>query len=54
VYGWIWCRLPEPWPLRLVIAFLLLLGMVALFMGLVFPWVESCWLIDDPRLWNGP
>jgi hypothetical protein len=48
MYGWIWRCLPEPLPLRLVTTLLLMLGVVALLMGLVFPWVESVWPTDDP------
>ena len=48
MYGWIWRRLPTPPLLRVVTAFLLFTGAVALLMGLVFPWVEGLWPTDDP------
>ena len=48
MYGWIWRRLPEqPW-LRLGTALLLLLGTIALLMGLVFTWLDGIWPMDDP------
>jgi hypothetical protein len=48
MYGWIWRRLPEALGLRLATALLLVLGTVALLMGLVFPWVGGIWPTDDP------
>ncbi|GAA4550478.1 hypothetical protein [Amycolatopsis samaneae] len=44
MYGWIWRHLPGPFAVKLTIAVVLLLGIVALLMFVVFPWVE-------PRLW---
>ena len=48
MYQWIWRHLPEPSTLRLATALLLVLGTVALLMGLVFPWVDRIWPTDDP------
>ena len=48
MYGWIWRRLPEPSLLRLAAALLLVLGVVALLMSLVFPAIDMIWVIDDP------
>jgi hypothetical protein len=44
MYGWIWRHLPGPFALKLVTAIVLVLGIVALLMFVVFPWLE-------PRLW---
>ncbi|MBO0839398.1 MAG: hypothetical protein J2O49_01035 [Sciscionella sp.] len=43
MYGWIWRHLPGPVALRAVIAMILIAGVVALLLFVVFPWV-------DPRL----
>jgi hypothetical protein len=41
MYGWVWRHLPGPWPVRLVIALLLFLAVVAVLFVWVFPWVET-------------
>jgi hypothetical protein len=40
MYGWIWRKLPGPLAMRLSIAVVLVLGIVALLMFIVFPWLE--------------
>ncbi|HET6503206.1 MAG TPA: hypothetical protein VFG87_20860 [Amycolatopsis sp.] len=40
MYGWIWRRLPGPLGAKLVLALLLVLGVIALLMFVVFPWLE--------------
>ena len=40
MYVWIWRHLPGPLVLRLLQAVLLLAGVVALLLFVVFPWVE--------------
>ncbi len=40
MYGWIWRRLPGPIALRVVIAGLLVLAVVALLFGVIFPKIE--------------
>jgi hypothetical protein len=40
MYGWIWRHLPGPVGVKLVIALLIALGVVALLMFVVFPWLE--------------
>ncbi|MDQ4103570.1 MAG: hypothetical protein M3186_07615 [Actinomycetota bacterium] len=40
MYGWIWRHLPGPLPARLLQALLLVAGVVALLLLVVFPWVE--------------
>lgn len=40
MYGWIWRHLPGPVSLKVVEAVVIVLGIVALLMLVVFPWVE--------------
>ncbi|WP_198943290.1 hypothetical protein [Actinokineospora bangkokensis] len=40
MYGWIWRHLPGPVAVRVLTAAVLVLGVVALLMFVVFPWVE--------------
>ena len=40
MYGWIWRHLPGPTAVRVLTAVLLVAGVVALLMFVVFPWVE--------------
>ncbi|GLZ32667.1 hypothetical protein Lesp02_48550 [Lentzea sp. NBRC 105346] len=40
MYGWIWRHLPGPLYLRIAEAVVLVLGVVALLMFVVFPWAE--------------
>lgn len=40
MYRWIWRQLPGPLPLRLVVATLLVVGVVALLVLVVFPGLE--------------
>jgi len=40
VYGWIWRHLPGPTAAKVAEAVVLVLGVVALLMLVVFPWVE--------------
>lgn len=40
MYAWLWHRLPGPLAVRVLIALLLILGVVALLMLVVFPWLE--------------
>ncbi|WP_410616358.1 hypothetical protein [Amycolatopsis sp. lyj-109] len=44
MYAWIWQKLPGPFAAKLTIAVVLVLGVIALLMFVVFPWLE-------PRLW---
>ncbi|GHG04562.1 MULTISPECIES: hypothetical protein [Amycolatopsis] len=44
MYAWIWRKLPGPFAAKLTIAVVLVLGVIALLMFVVFPWLE-------PRLW---
>ncbi|WP_410661241.1 hypothetical protein [Amycolatopsis sp. lyj-112] len=44
MYGWIWRNLPGPFAVKLTAAIVLALGIVALLMFVIFPWLE-------PRLW---
>jgi hypothetical protein len=40
MYGWIWRHLPGPLGAKLVLALLLTLGVIALLLFVVFPWLE--------------
>jgi hypothetical protein len=40
MYGWLWRHLPGPTPVRIVIALLLFVAVVAVLFLWVFPWVE--------------
>ncbi|CRK60734.1 FIG060545: short hypothetical protein [Alloactinosynnema sp. L-07] len=40
MYGWIWRHLPGPTAVRAITALLLVAGVVALLMFVVFPWLE--------------
>ena len=40
MYGWIWRQLPGPLPVRIGTAVILVVGVVALLMFVVFPWLE--------------
>jgi hypothetical protein len=40
MYGWIWRHLPGPAPVKAVCALVLVAGVVALLMLVVFPWLE--------------
>lgn len=40
MYGWIWRRLPGPTAVRVALAVVLGLGVVALLLFVVFPWLE--------------
>ncbi|MFI9380899.1 hypothetical protein [Kutzneria sp. NPDC052558] len=40
MYGWIWRHLPGPTAAKVAEAVVLVLGVVALLMLVVFPWVE--------------
>ena len=44
MYAWIWHKLPGPFAAKLTLAVILVLGVIALLMFVVFPWLE-------PRLW---
>ena len=44
MYAWLWRKLPGPFAAKLTVAVVLVLGVVALLMFVVFPWLE-------PRLW---
>ncbi|MET7990562.1 hypothetical protein AB0F91_17690 [Amycolatopsis sp. NPDC023774] len=40
MYAWIWRRLPGPFAAKLAIAVVLVLGIIALLMFVVFPWLD--------------
>lgn len=41
MYAWIWAHLPGPWPVRLLIALLLVAAVVVVLFTVVFPWAEA-------------
>ena len=47
MYGWIWRHLPGPLYLRIVEAVVLVVGIVALLMFVVFPWAEPKLLFNN-------
>ncbi|MFF5989653.1 hypothetical protein [Prauserella flavalba] len=47
MYGWIWRHLPGPLAVRLLTAVVLVLGVVALLMFVVFPWAEPMLPFND-------
>jgi hypothetical protein len=40
MYGWIWRHIPGPLAVRITIATVLVLGVVALLLFVIFPWLE--------------
>lgn len=50
MYAFVWRHLPGPWPVRLLLALLLVLGVVALLFLLVFPAVEPLLPFDEITL----
>ncbi|SNR28108.1 hypothetical protein SAMN06265360_101167 [Haloechinothrix alba] len=40
MYAWLWRHLPGPRPVRALIALVLIVGVIALLMLVVFPWAE--------------
>lgn len=40
MYSWIWRHLPGPLALRLLTALVLVAGVVALLLFVVFPWID--------------
>lgn len=48
MYGWIWRHIPGPLAVRIIIAVVLVLGIVALLLFVVFPWLEPMlWFSND-------
>jgi hypothetical protein len=41
MYAWIWRHLPGPWPVRTLLAVVLVAAAVLLLFTEVFPWAES-------------
>lgn len=41
MYPWIWRHLPGPWPLRAVVAVVLVAAVVLLLFTVVFPWADD-------------
>lgn len=47
MYGWIWRHLPGPVAVRAMLAMVLAVGMMALLMFVVFPWLEPYLPFND-------
>jgi hypothetical protein len=47
MYGWIWRHLPGPWPVRVLLAVVAALAVVAVLFLWVFPWLEPRLPFDD-------
>jgi hypothetical protein len=47
MYGWIWRKLPGPVATKAVTAALLIAGVIALLMFVIFPWVEPMLPFND-------
>jgi hypothetical protein len=47
MYGWIWRKLPGPVAMKAVTALLLIAGVIALLMLVVFPWAEPMLPFND-------
>jgi hypothetical protein len=52
MYRWIWRQLPEPLAVRITTAVVLTAVMTWVLMALVFPWLETVWLVDRPELFG--
>jgi hypothetical protein len=39
-YGWLWRRLPGPWPVRALLLLAAFALVVVVLFGFVFPWLE--------------
>jgi len=53
MYAAMWRNLPGPWPVRLLLAVILLFAVVALLFIVVFPWVDSHLSIDESGVQEG-
>jgi hypothetical protein len=47
MYGWLWRHLPGPVAAKALIALVLVAGVVALLMFVIFPWVEPLLPFND-------
>lgn len=47
MYGWIWRHLPGPFFVRLASALVLIAGVIALLLFVVFPWLEPLLPFSD-------
>jgi hypothetical protein len=41
MYAWVWRHLPGPWPVRTLLALVLVLAVVLVLFTTVFPWAED-------------
>lgn len=54
MYGWLWRRLPDPPLLRLTLAVLVVVAVVVVLFGVVFPWAEPRLPFTDVTVEPGP
>jgi hypothetical protein len=47
MYAWVWHRLPGPWPVRALLALVLVAAVVVALFLWVFPWVEQTFGLND-------
>jgi hypothetical protein len=53
MYPWIWRHLPSPFPVRALLALVLVALAVAVLFGWVFPWAEPRLPFTDVTVGNG-
>jgi hypothetical protein len=53
VYGWVWNRMPGPWPAKLVWSAAGIAAVVVLLFTLVFPWLEPRLPFNDVTVDDG-
>jgi cyanate permease len=46
MYGWIWKKLPGPWPVKLMIALTVFSGFLVFCYYIFFPWLDSTVFIE--------
>jgi hypothetical protein len=52
MYSWIWRHLPGPVAVRLVLALVLVVGVVALLFFVVFPWLDPLLPFNNVTIGN--
>jgi cyanate permease len=47
MYGWLWRKLPGPWPVKLVVSLILFSGFLAFCYYIFFPWLDANVFIEN-------
>jgi hypothetical protein len=47
MYGWVWRHLPGPWPIRLLMALVLLAAVIVILFTAFFPWLSERLPMDE-------